>query len=196
MLFLKHLLIGALLFCSHRLVLRAESPEMWVVPLEHKIPTRTPNGHIIRSLTFVLRIRGGEDGNSFKVINLYSTITFKLFDAANRPIEDNWTRDTTLDPAITDLIILQANRTANRCYSVYLMGDALIIPDQIGGRHEFKNIHGGKLRLEITFDDTVMTSEAAKRFEFHHDTGAANMFFRGPKQCGAIEIEIEDNEVK
>jgi len=202
MLSLNRLFIVALLLSTQRLALHAETPEMWVVPLEHKIPSRTPDGHEITSLGFVVRIRGAGD---YKMINFLSVVRIKIVNSSGKPLLEHIEGNVRL-PIHSDVSPLATNELAERVYTIrYLTaaemrqlfnssefrGDALVFSDGDGNAQYFEDVTMGKFKVEVLFSDPIYPSYSP-RGKFEHDYGQDD-FFRGPVKM-SFEIEVGDIE--
>jgi len=178
-LFLAVLLRVANLYCAE--------PELWVVPLEKKIPFSTPKGQMVNSLAFVLRVRGN---GPYEAVNLYGAIKFRLYDSKGRAYITNYERIVSLPPTITDILPLKRDETSQRCYSAWMRGDSLVVQDGTGGVYQFLGVKIGKARLEVIFDSTGVRNKAILDFERVYDGGREGGFYKGPMKCGSFVIDI------
>jgi hypothetical protein len=173
----RHSFIAVLLFSSQKFVLHAESPEMWVVPLEHRIPSKTPDGHQVTSLGFVVRFRGAGD---YKAVDFFNSISIRILASSGKALEDDYSGNLSL-PTYKDVRPLKPNEIAQKAYVLLLREHTLVFIDLDGIVHHFQAVTNGKYRVVVTYDDTLENRmENVPEFEDHYDVGDQTFFFRGP----------------
>jgi len=160
---------------------------MWVVPLENRIPSKTPDGHQVTSLGFVVRFRGAGE---YKAINFFDNVTIQVFTSSGRALPDLMHGSLGL-PAVKDVRPLAGNAIAQRAYEILLEDHTLTFFDLDGNVHHFRGVVKGRYRVAVTFADPLKDRWKIET-EFEERWGLdEGFFYRGPA-TRSFEIEIGD----
>ena len=169
---------------------------MWVVPLDNHLPRKTPQGHLVTTMAFVLRVGAGD--GKHQAVNTYEALKPRLFDSSGHEYQADYSRNATVPPTDADIIGLFNNQTRERCYIILLEGRQLKVCDGTGGSYIFDVVKNGKVRLEIGFLSGERNPPDARLRKFEQRWGGddESYFFRGPAKCGSFVIDIQSIEKK
>lgn len=166
----------------------AAPPEMWVVPLDHKIPSVSPAGRTNFQLGFVLRVCGTQ--KTEQMVALYQGIGVHLRDSSGKEIASDFVRNNEFAPTLDDFVVVTSGKVRQRCYVITMQGGVLSISDGTGGVRTFK-VSPGKITAEVMFDARPLANyDYLAPFEEKYFGWDRRKVFRGPINCGKFEIEV------
>jgi hypothetical protein len=163
----------------------AAVPEMWVVPLDEKVPNVTPSGKVFRSVSFVVRFCCG--GDKAESVIMYESVFVGILDVAGKPIEPTYERNTSFLPTHEDVFLLLPGIVYDKSYEMFFEEGRVLVPDGTGGVYSYEVPAVKVLEVSVLYDTTRRESDKSAR-EFEEQYG--DKIFKGSVECGRFKIKV------